>query len=304
MNDRTQSFTYKELVSHKNSITSIKYSNDLQYIMSSSQDGTIKLWNPSLSSPLLKTYSHLHTGSCYDISIFSDNSKFISCGDDSSSFLIDSLSSKIIRRFRGHSNRINCVALNKEETILITGSADMRAKVYDINSHDEIQNLDQAKDSITSVNIVNTYLYTASVDGCLRVYDIRKGEMIKCDCGVPISSFDVSFDGKIVLISSLNDSIEMFDVDKEKCIKEFKGYHQSRNYLMKIKFDPKDKGGFTNSEDGHIAYYDFLDSNKNFYLKKTNSITTSLDVKYNNKDNRCNIVFGTSDAKIFYTEEK
>ena len=301
MNDRTHSFTYKELFSHKNSITNIKFSNDHQNIMSSSQDGTIKLWNPSLISPLLKTYSH-HRGSCYDISIFSDNSKFISCGDDTSSFLIDSLSSKIIRRFRGHSNRINCIALNKEENILITGSADMRAKVYDINSHDEIQNLEEAKDSITSVNIINTYLYTASVDGCLRVYDIRKGEMIKFDCGVPISSIDVSFDGKIVLVSCLNDTIEMFDIDKEKCVQEFKGYHKNKNYLMKIKIDPKNKGVFSNSEDGNIAYYDFNDSNRNYYIKKTNTITTCLDVKY--KDNKCNIVYGTSDAKILIAEEK
>ena len=50
-----------------------------------------------------------------------DNSRFASCGGDRSVFYWDVNTGHTIKRFQGHSGRVNTVAFNFESTILASG---------------------------------------------------------------------------------------------------------------------------------------------------------------------------------------
>ena len=66
---------------------------------------------------------------------------------------------------------------NQEATVVASGSYDATVRLWDCrsNSHEPIQILKDAKDSVTSVKVSDYGILTGSVDGFVRDYDIRMG---------------------------------------------------------------------------------------------------------------------------------
>lgn len=300
MRDQTNNYNLIELKGHKKPITNCKFSSDSLYIMSSGQDGTLRLWNPILTNPLIKTYSNIISYHVIDFSITQDNSKFLCCGSDKDSYLVDSQSAKVIRRYHGHTDTINSIAFNQDETLLVSGGLDMTIRIFDIN-RELIQTMSDSKDSITSVQFVNNKIYSSSVDGVLRIYDIRKGELTSCAFNCAINSFNISFEEKFIAVSCMDNEIKLFDCSSEKVIKIYKGMHISKNFLMKIKIKHNDNGVFVNSEDGKVVYYDFVNENNNYFVKLNDNVTTCLDC---NKLHKNDFISGSTDTKVTYWKFK
>jgi mitogen-activated protein kinase organizer 1 len=284
------------LIGHTNSITQSKFSSDEIYLLSSSKDNCVKLWKPSLilnpenslkKTPLLKTYSSLHSNTITDIEIYNDNSKFITSSNDKSICLVDSFSSKVIKRYLHHFNAVHSIHLNEEFNILISGSSDMSAKIIDINSKDVIQHLKEATDSITTVNFnsKNNLIITSSIDGYLRIYDIRKNKLASINCHNSICDFDISFNSKYICVSCMNNTIHLIELETFNEISTFSNEHKCETFIMKTQFDPNDKGILTTSENGKIILYDYNKTSNCLYNANDNNnspyeiITTCIDSK-------------------------
>ena len=53
---------------------------------------------------------------------------------DKSVFLWDVENTTIIKRFRGHAGRVNCVKLHEEGSLAVSGSVDGTARIWDLRS--------------------------------------------------------------------------------------------------------------------------------------------------------------------------
>jgi mitogen-activated protein kinase organizer 1 len=64
-------------------------------------------------------------------------------------------------------------------TLCSTGGFDTSVKLWDAksNSSKALMSLSEAKDGISSIEIVGEEIYAGSVDGRVRVYDIRMGRV-------------------------------------------------------------------------------------------------------------------------------
>jgi mitogen-activated protein kinase organizer 1 len=114
--------------------------------------------------------------------------------------LWDVATGKTIRRFIGHSHRVNAVDFNSDASVVASGSYDASVRIWDCKyvrfldqclisrsqNRMPIQILEDAKDSITSVQIKNYEIITGSVDGRLRTYDLRAGQLSTDVVGRPI----------------------------------------------------------------------------------------------------------------------
>lgn len=267
-----------ELIGHKAAIYVVKYSKDGLYCFSGSQDKSIKLWNPS-KNLLIKSYDTIHSQDVLDVSISSDNSKLISAGGDKQVNHIDILTGNVIRRFYGHTDRINTVSMNKIETVIVSGSYDCSVRIWDLKStnREPIQVLSQAKDSISKVFVLNDKIISASVDGCIRIYDIRMGVIQTDNIESPINGMDISPDEKFLLVSCMDDSIKLFDIDNGETLKIYKGLHESRNYAMTVKFSIDNDYIMTSSENNNVVFYNLLDPEKNYSLKAHTKPCTCVD---------------------------
>jgi mitogen-activated protein kinase organizer 1 len=64
-----------------------------------------------------------------------DNSTFVSCGADKVLIYWDVSTGQPIRKLRGHSARINCVRLNADASLAVTGSYDSTVKCWDLKAN-------------------------------------------------------------------------------------------------------------------------------------------------------------------------
>lgn len=147
----------------------------------------------------------------------------VSCSNDKTSYLWDVSTGESVRKLRGHSARINSLSLNKEFTIMATASYDATVMLWDLksNAYAPIQTLNEAKDSVTSVEIRGGEIVAGSVDGRVRVYDLRAGRMRTDFIGEPVTSARLSNDSNCLLVSSLDDTVRYGVVECDGLLKPF-----------------------------------------------------------------------------------
>lgn len=218
----------KHFNSHVGVVSCLAIDSEERYLLSGGYDKSIRLWSLAVddNSPgnvqevaPIKIYKD-HGYQVYDISIASDNSRFVSCGGDRYVLLWDVVTGAVVQRLRGHTQRINSVSFMKahSDRLIVSASYDSTVRVYDHRTSSEsgslvfsagpLQVLDGAKDSVSSVccSLPNTIIATC-IDGCLRTFDIRRGEVTCDDFHDPITWVTVCNRGENLLLSLLNSQI-------------------------------------------------------------------------------------------------
>jgi mitogen-activated protein kinase organizer 1 len=162
----------RECKGHRGAVNCVRFTFDGIYVMSGSDDREIILWNPHKDDPSstnqslkVKSYSGVHGNPVLDLAIAPTNDRFISCGGDKTCFLWDVSTGVVVRRFQGHTQRINTVDINRDGTVFMSGSYDKTLCIWDLrsNNKDPIQTLTDFKDSVTCIT------HTKLVQGMLTI---------------------------------------------------------------------------------------------------------------------------------------
>lgn len=83
-------------------------------------------------------------------------------GGDRTAFLWDVATAKTLRRFDGHTARVNCVTFNAEANVMITGSFDAKVRLWDLRSgaYKPIEEWADAGDSVTGAKVAGCEVFT------------------------------------------------------------------------------------------------------------------------------------------------
>lgn len=233
-----------------------------QYILTGSQDRTIRLYNPT-TNRLIQSYN-AHGYEVLDLAVSEDNARFVSVGGDKTVFLWDVASATTLRRFNGHAGRINSCAFGGEaDAVIVSGSFDGTVRVWDGKSRDHrpIMTFSEARDSVSSVCVVDGEILTGSVDGRVRCYDLRMGECT-VDCIAPgkgVTSVQASKKGEGYLVSSLDSKVRFMDRATGKCLQVF-GNEDFKNeeYRVRSTLAMADACVISGTEDGRVFVWDVL----------------------------------------------
>ena len=173
---------------------------------------------------------------------------------------MDVYTGNFIRRIQAHTSTINTIDLNDEGTVLISGSYDQTACLWDLrsNARDPIQTLSDCKDSVTCVTHTDSLIIVGSLDKCLRIYDIRKGLYYTDDLTQPITSLRLSYDNKTILASCLGNNLSLLAIDSGQMLNNYTGYHIHQSYKLEACFANDDQHILTCSEDGSIVHHNIL----------------------------------------------
>ncbi|KAI9863580.1 MAG: hypothetical protein M1813_003603 [Trichoglossum hirsutum] len=248
-----------KLTGHNGPVHCVTYSAGLgQYALSGGQDRKILLHNPS-NGNLVQAYD-AHGYEVLDIAVASDNARFASVGGDKQAFLWDVATARTLRRFAGHFSRINTCAFNWDASVLATGSFDATVRLWDCKSQSTkpIQVLEEAKDSVSSVDIAEHEIVTGSVDGRLRLYDLRMGQVYVDVIGHPITSTLQTTTTSTVLLSTLDSTIRLLDKGTGSLLQSYKG-HRNTDYRVRSCLGIGEAYVVSGSEDGLIYAWDLLD---------------------------------------------
>ena len=151
---------------------SVAFSPDNKHIASSSQDGTIKLWD-FRGGLILDLDKHaLLTTSCVTSVAFSPNGKLIVSGNTDKNVILQDRKGSLLQIFRGHENAVTSVAFSPDGKYIISGSYDKTVRLWNIEGS-LLQIFKGHEDVVTSVAFSpdGKYIVSGSSDKTVRFWD-------------------------------------------------------------------------------------------------------------------------------------
>ena len=154
------------------------------------------------------------------------------------------------RVFKGHTNGIMCLQFN--ESILATGSYDTNIKIWDIETGDEIRNLEGHENGIRCLQFDDTKLISGSVDRTVKIWNWHTGECLSTLPGHTGGVISLHFDATILISGSMDKTIKIWNFE-EKSTFMLRGH---TDWVNAVKLDSASRTVLSASDDCTVRLWD------------------------------------------------
>ncbi|XP_067115315.1 transcription initiation factor TFIID subunit 5 [Osmerus mordax] len=212
MDEKTASES-KILYGHSGPVYGISFSPDRNYLLSSSEDGTVRLWS-------LQTYTCLvgykgHNYPVWDTQFSPYGYYFISGGHDRVARLWATDHYQPLRMFAGHLADITCTRFHPNSNYVATGSADRTIRLWDVLTGNCVRILTGHKGPIHALAFSpnGKFMASGATDGRVLLWDIGHGLMIGDLKGHTDTIYSLKFsrDGEILASASMDNTVKLWD---------------------------------------------------------------------------------------------
>ncbi|KAL4891872.1 WD40-repeat-containing domain protein [Aspergillus ambiguus] len=165
---------------HDDSVLNLKY--DHRYLITSSKDKRIKIWNRALLTPADKNYPQVHGASSVDYpSYIIDTSKIPSPvleADLARGRLQPLAPYSLLMTLSGHSTAVNAVQMDEDE--IVSASGDRLIKVWNLHNGTCKRTLPGHKKGIACIQFDGRRIISGSNDNTIRIFDHASGAEVAC----------------------------------------------------------------------------------------------------------------------------
>jgi WD40 repeat protein len=186
-------------------------------------------------------------GDISSLSISPDGSLLIAGEADGTIVLwkMDGRSNTPILKLSGHTDRITGTVVNANNTILVSGSWDETARVWDLQTGNGINTFEGHDDAVLCVAISpdGDLVASAGWDDTIWIWDRRIGKGIRALTGHKggISSLAFSADGKRLVSGSEDRTARLWEVEKGRHLLTFPGHSGEVSFVAFLNSDGEDE---------------------------------------------------------------
>ncbi|SCV69766.1 BQ2448_1160 [Microbotryum intermedium] len=212
--------TSRKLVGHSGPVYALSFdpvpgpSGPPRYLLSASQDATVRLWS-------LETFTNLvayrgHREPVWDVEWGPRGIYFATASRDRTARLWSSDKTHALRIFAGHLSDVNCVRFHPNSLYIATGSSDRTCRLWDVQKGTCVRVFVGHRDAVTCLAMSpdGRFLASAADDLTLKLWDLASGRLIKSMTGHTSSIYSLSFSAEsTVLVSGSADAtVRVWDV--------------------------------------------------------------------------------------------
>lgn len=211
----SQDLTCSTLVGHSGAVYSTSFSPDNRYLLSGSEDKTVKLWSMDTHTALVNYKGHNHP--VWDVKFSPLGHYFATASHDQTARLWSCDHIYPLRIFAGHTNDVDTVSFHPNGCYVFTGSNDKTCRMWDVSTGDSVRLFlgHTAPILSTQASPDGRWLATGSEDGVICLWDIGTGKRIKQMRGHgknAINSLAFSKEGNVLISGGADHSVRVWDV--------------------------------------------------------------------------------------------
>lgn len=259
-----KAFNLSGYFGHFKEITSIAITLDSKYIITGSEDNTIRVWELK-TGKIIKIIDSPITH--HLIFILTPDGKNIISNSDGPDIIIRELKTgKIIRNLKRDFpwyDPINIFLISANKRFLITGSSSRGIRVLNYETGEFIRRIGADRKIFSLAFTPNErYLISSPSDKSITIWEFRSGELVHY---IKSSHYHtgtlpmvITHDGKYLISSSKDNDIEIWDLNIKKSIRSFKGHY---DIITSLALSADGKLIISSSKDQTIRVWDFKSGN-------------------------------------------
>ena len=220
---------------HNNAVKAAAVSPGGKYIISGSEDNTIKLWELVTGKEVRTFKGHSGWVWCVD---FSPDGKYIISGSyDYTLKLWETATGREIRTFKGHTNWVTGVCFGADGKYIVSGSWDKTIKLWETFTGSEVCTFEGHDSAVTSVGFSadGKYIISGSYDNTVKLWKTSTGTEMRTFKGHehPVWSVCFSSDARYAVSGSRDFTLKLWEIATGKELRTFKGHS---SYVDSVRF--------------------------------------------------------------------
>ncbi|MEQ9032326.1 MAG: protein kinase [Aggregatilineales bacterium] len=223
----SRTFSRQTYIGHTGQgITGVSFINDNNRILTSSTDGTVRMWDTFSGEELRRFVGHV--GNVSEFRVFPDEETLLTGGDDGTIRLWNLNTGEEVEILLDMEVRIRNLDLSPNGSLLATSDqagglsiweVDGMALRFELIGHTELVNqLEFSADG--------TILTSASNDGTVKLWDMRSGQIIQDLDGHAAGVWATTFspDGRLIATASIDRTLRLWDSETGEEVQRFIGH--------------------------------------------------------------------------------
>ncbi|GFN20841.1 vegetative incompatibility protein HET-E-1 [Aspergillus tubingensis] len=199
---------------HKDSVTSVNFSHDSNFILSGSKDRMVRIWS-ARSGELHRTLKG--HGKPVRSVVFSHNSELVASASDDQTARIWSTATGELRRILQHSDVVLSAVFSHDSKLVVSASNDSLVRIWSADTGELQKVLEGHQDTVNSVAFSHNseLIASASDDKTIRIWSTSTGEPQRILNGHNslVTSVVFSHDSKIIASGSYDCTVRLWTAD-------------------------------------------------------------------------------------------
>jgi len=206
----------KQLLGHSGPVYSASFSPDKSHLISSSEDGTVRLWSLYTWTNLVSYKGHMFP--VWAVKYGPYGHYFASAGYDRTARLWSVDHHQPLRIFAGHYSDVDCVDFHPNSNYIATGSTDRTVRLWDVASGNCVRTMTGHKGTVRTLAFSpnGRYLVSAGVDSSIMVWDLSSGDVVSKLLGHTDTVYSLAFsqEGSVLASGGKDSCVKIWDINK------------------------------------------------------------------------------------------
>jgi WD40 repeat protein len=250
--DRTEN---PVLRGHEGPVRSARFSPDGNRIVTTSYDGTARVWDAEIGkAPLILTG---HEGSVYSADFSPDGSRIVTAGRDGTARVWDAETGKPLFNFTENEASVYSAGFSPDGSRIVTAGRDGTARVWDAETGEPLAFASELEGPVYSAGFSpdGRRIVTTSYDSTARVWDAETGEELLVLTGHegPVYSAGFGPDGSCIVTVGEDSTARVWDAETGEAVLILTGHE---GWVSSAGYSPDGSRIVTAGDDGTARVWD------------------------------------------------